>query len=135
MLVQKYGSNTKLADEIGHTAGYISQLINKRRPITEKTARKFEKALGLKEGWFDLPLDEELDHTPGASAAEEADDASRYAILAREIESLPPDLRAVVMISMGRDPDEPLPAEMTESVRRMLDFLADMIRQAREREG
>jgi len=52
-LKNQHGSIAKLAENVGVTAGYISQLLNKHRPITEKTARKIESALGLKENWMD----------------------------------------------------------------------------------
>ncbi len=52
-LVNRHGSIARLADALGLTPGYVSQILNKRRPITEKTARKFERALGLPEYWFD----------------------------------------------------------------------------------
>ena len=52
-LIERYGSSAKLADALGCTPGYISQLLTKRRPVTEKTARKFERTLDLPEYWFD----------------------------------------------------------------------------------
>ena len=52
-LADRHGSIARLADALGCTPGYVSQLLNKRRPITEKTARKFEHTLGLPENWLD----------------------------------------------------------------------------------
>lgn len=52
-LVVKHGSIAKLAENLNVTPGYISQLLNKHRPITEKTARKIESSLRLEENWLD----------------------------------------------------------------------------------
>lgn len=47
LLLKRYRSQAELADALQCTPGYISQLINGTRPFTEKTARKFERALKL----------------------------------------------------------------------------------------
>ncbi len=52
-LLIEYETQEVLADKIGVSPGYVSQLLNGTRPITEKTARKFEKRLNLPEFWFD----------------------------------------------------------------------------------
>jgi transcriptional regulator with XRE-family HTH domain len=57
-LKNRHGSIAKLAENVGVTPGYISQLLNKRRPITEKTARKIETTLMLEQGWLDRVSDE-----------------------------------------------------------------------------
>jgi len=57
LLVQKYENNQKkLAEALDLTPGYINQLLGRVRPITEKSARKFERKLGLDNGWFDNPI-------------------------------------------------------------------------------
>lgn len=55
LVIEHEGMNT-LARKLGMNKGaYISQLLSDPpiRPITEKTARKWERALGLPEYWFD----------------------------------------------------------------------------------
>lgn len=55
LVLEHEGMNT-LARKLGMNKGaYISQLLSDPpiRPITEKTARKWEKALSLPEFWFD----------------------------------------------------------------------------------
>lgn len=52
-LIDKYGGQSKLADKVDVSAGFISQIVTGRRPFTEKSARKFEKQLELPLGWFD----------------------------------------------------------------------------------
>jgi len=52
-LVDKHPNQEELAEELGVSAGYISHLKTGYRPITEKTARKFEKKLRLDPGYFD----------------------------------------------------------------------------------
>lgn len=55
-LVIKYEGMNALARQLGLNRGaYISQLLteNPIRVISEKTARKWEKTLGLAEGWLD----------------------------------------------------------------------------------
>lgn len=59
-----------LARDLGlKTTSYLSQLIHRHRAITERTARTWEKKLGMASGWFDtqheefseaMPLDVEL---------------------------------------------------------------------------
>lgn len=49
------GGQEKLAVKLGVTPGWISQLGTKRRSISEKTARKWEKTLGLAPFWMDQP--------------------------------------------------------------------------------
>lgn len=53
-LIAQWGGPTTLAKKL-RLAGpsYLSQLIGENRPITEKTARKYEAALGLPGGWLD----------------------------------------------------------------------------------
>jgi len=60
-LISKYPTQQKLADEIGVTNGYISQLVRGHREIGEKMARKIEAKLGLADGYLDN--DECLDYT------------------------------------------------------------------------
>lgn len=64
-LVSEKGTQEILADLLGVSPGYISQLTLGTRPITEKTARKYERALGLEAQWFDRPhnpVDDRGDH-------------------------------------------------------------------------
>jgi transcriptional regulator with XRE-family HTH domain len=42
-----------LAKRLGTTKSWLSQLSTGHRPFSEKTARGFEKKLGLSSGWFD----------------------------------------------------------------------------------
>lgn len=60
-LVNDYEGMNSLARRLGLTRGaFISQLLSTPpvRTMGEKTARKWEKALGLAEGWMDLPAGE-----------------------------------------------------------------------------
>lgn len=66
-MIDFYGGQAKLADQVDVSAGFISQLITKRRPFTEKTARKFEDALSLPRLWFDI------DETDGFRNVSETD--------------------------------------------------------------
>lgn len=50
-----YDAQSGLADALGFTAGYINQLLLGTRPITEKSARKFEIKLRLPEFTLDKP--------------------------------------------------------------------------------
>jgi hypothetical protein len=63
-LVDSYGGRGNLAAAVRATTGYIYQLLTAKRPITEKTVAKFEKALSLKPGWFNEPPPKEQDDTP-----------------------------------------------------------------------
>jgi hypothetical protein len=64
-LVDRYGGRGNLASAVRTTTGYIYQLLSAKRPITEKTAQKFEKALSLKPGWFnEQPKDDHDDAPP-----------------------------------------------------------------------
>ena len=57
-LVDEYGSQEKLGEQLGVTPGYISQLVIGHRPITEKTARKYERLCNKPQGWLDnKPID------------------------------------------------------------------------------
>lgn len=55
-LIVQWGGPTSLAEKLKLSGpSYVSQLVGGIRPITEKTARKFERALGLTPGWMDAP--------------------------------------------------------------------------------
>ena len=57
-LMEEHGA-TNLAVELGYSQpSFLSQMAGPTpsREITEKTARKFEKSLGLETGYFDRPL-------------------------------------------------------------------------------
>lgn len=60
MLVSKHGSQEALAHTLGVTPGYISQMLNKTRPITEKTTQKWEEKLGLPPRWFDVDQEDDF---------------------------------------------------------------------------
>lgn len=55
--IEQHGGQAQLAAELDVSPGYISQLMTKRRPFTEKTARKFEETLNLPRLWFDIDED------------------------------------------------------------------------------
>lgn len=65
-LLAQWGGPESLAKKLGWRAGgsYISQLLSGKRPFTEKTAHKIEKAVGLREGALDR------NGEPGESAVE-----------------------------------------------------------------
>lgn len=63
-LIEQYEVQDALADAVGVTPGYISQLRNGTRPLNEKTTEKYEKKLGLPPKWFDV------DHDKGFSEQE-----------------------------------------------------------------
>lgn len=63
-LVLKYEGMNNLARALGLTKGaYISQILSSqlsdknKRVLSEKTARKWERLLGLPVGWMDTPTD------------------------------------------------------------------------------
>jgi hypothetical protein len=57
-LVHQWGGPTSLAKKLRLSGpSYVSQLLSGSRPITEKTARKFEGQLGLAAGWLDADHD------------------------------------------------------------------------------
>jgi len=67
-VVQELGGHAAVAKRLKLAgSSWVSQLIQGIRPFTEKTARKFEKGLGLKSGSLDIPgsLDG-LDRVPGS---------------------------------------------------------------------
>lgn len=53
-LVAKLGGQKELAEMLGVTTGYISQMQTGHRAIGEKTARKIEGAAKLSQGWMDI---------------------------------------------------------------------------------
>jgi len=55
-LIDEWGTQQRLASALAVTPGYINQLVCARRPITEKTARVWEKRLALPVGWIDKSL-------------------------------------------------------------------------------
>jgi plasmid maintenance system antidote protein VapI len=59
-LIDSFDNQNSLAYALGFSPGYINQLVNKRRPITEKTARKIEKKLSLTTGCLDKNYQSEL---------------------------------------------------------------------------
>lgn len=54
-LIAEYESQQALADAVDVTPAVFSQIINKRRNIGEKMARKIEAKLGKPANWFDTP--------------------------------------------------------------------------------
>ncbi|MFM7737795.1 MAG: helix-turn-helix domain-containing protein, partial [Planctomycetota bacterium] len=54
VLVGRHGGASSLAKKVQLSGpSYISQILSGVRPLTEKTARKFEAQLGLPMGWLD----------------------------------------------------------------------------------
>ena len=54
VLVSRHGGTSSLAKKVKLSGpSYISQILSGVRPLTEKTARKFEVQLGLAMGWLD----------------------------------------------------------------------------------
>jgi len=121
----------QLAEAIGKSQSVI-QSLESRDSKKSAHAEALARALGVTLEWLTTgkgPMHADADHALNAKLSDEA----RYLELAQQIERLPPETRAVLMISLGRDPDEPLPKELTESIRRMLDNLADLVRQEHNR--
>lgn len=55
-VVRELGGHAAVAKRLKLAgSSWVSQLIQGIRPFTEKTARKFEKGLGLKQGSLDIP--------------------------------------------------------------------------------
>lgn len=55
-VVRELGGHAAVAKRLKLAgSSWVSQLIQGIRPFTEKTARKFEKGLGLKNGSLDIP--------------------------------------------------------------------------------
>lgn len=57
-LVLRWGGPTALAKKLQWSGSYLWQLIQARRPITEKTARYIEGQLDLSAQWMDVPAGE-----------------------------------------------------------------------------
>lgn len=53
VLVDRYGGQAHLASALGIAPAYLYQMLSGRRPISEKSARKYEKKLSLQDRWFD----------------------------------------------------------------------------------
>ena len=53
ILVDRFGSQTHLASMLGIAPAYLYQMLSGRRPISEKSARKYEKRLSIADRWFD----------------------------------------------------------------------------------
>lgn len=56
-LIEQWDGPTALATKLGYNnASFIVQMAgpSPTRPVSEKTARKFEEQLGLPEGWMDV---------------------------------------------------------------------------------
>jgi plasmid maintenance system antidote protein VapI len=123
ILIEKFGGRVHLAAAIRTTPGYIYQLLTGKRPITEKTARKYERLLSLKPGWFDEGQKEEMDlslfHSPDESEASallmyylQADDRGRKTIIAaarheaelqgeNDLSKLPPARDVTIKVKKG----------------------------------
>jgi len=56
-LLVNYDSKERFAEALGIKASYLYQLLTGLRPISEKTARKFEAALRLPHNWLDQEVD------------------------------------------------------------------------------
>lgn len=57
-VVEELGGHSAVAKRLKLSgSSWVSQLIQGIRPFTEKTARKFEKQLGLKPGYLDQAVD------------------------------------------------------------------------------
>lgn len=56
-IAERVGGNTKLADKLGYSTGFLSQIIgpSAHRTIGEKLARKIEAKLKMKRGSLDGP--------------------------------------------------------------------------------
>ena len=65
-LVERYGSQGRLAKALGHSVGYVHQLNHGIRNIGERSAAKMERKLNLSEGWLSTPAEgqEGLDPEP-----------------------------------------------------------------------
>ena len=54
-LLTQWGGPTSLSRKLKLSGpSYLSQVVGGNRPMTEKTARKWEQQLGLISGWFDV---------------------------------------------------------------------------------
>lgn len=67
-VVRELGGHAAVAKRLKLAgSSWVSQLIQGIRPFTEKTARKFERGLGLKQGYLDqVRSPDELDSVPGS---------------------------------------------------------------------
>lgn len=52
-LINEYGTQEKLGEVIGISTGYVNHMFTAYRPITEKSARRIEKACNKPDGWMD----------------------------------------------------------------------------------
>lgn len=74
-LVELYGSQAALADQMDVTPGYLSQVMRSGRPFSEKTARKVEELLSLPRMWLDI---DELNDYQNVAEVQKATDDSVY---------------------------------------------------------
>lgn len=92
-LFRDHGGASELSRKLGYSnPSFMAQVAgpNPTRNITDKSARRYEKMLGLQEGWMDTPIDEPK--VPVAPAAGAIADVIRLVglIVQEEQVSLPP---------------------------------------------
>ena len=68
--IESYGSIEALSAIADLSPQYISQLKARVRNVGDRTARKFESAMGVDEGIWDHPLDSELTATSHSHSRE-----------------------------------------------------------------
>lgn len=74
-LIEEHGGVSRLAEKLGYASpSFLVQQAgpNPTREVTEKSVRKFEKALGLPEGYLDRPPEPETPAPPASSLNPEA---------------------------------------------------------------
>ena len=94
VLVEDAGGQDALADKLGVSGSYVSQLVSAGRPITEKTARKYEALLSKPPGWMDV------DH----SALRSSFAPSQVSELVNLLLALPPDEAAYWIRTIAEHP-------------------------------
>lgn len=120
-LIHEAGGPSTLAARLGHSGpSYLSQLANAHRPVTEKTARKFEESLGLRPGW----LDEDV-HEPAKLVACPAILGQVVQAVSEELEaqhtSIEPS-RLAAVVTMVYEHSQPLGHVDTDYVRRVVEL-------------
>lgn len=96
-LIVEFGGSGKLAKKLGYTnASYLAQIAgpNPIRPITEKTARRFEQSLGLQIGVLDAP---QTEAPVGRRPAPAAERSSAPVAVAPEVRAVTDILRMVAV--------------------------------------
>lgn len=91
-LIEKHGGVSRLAEKLGYASpSFLVQQAgpNPTREVTEKSVRKFERALGLPEGYLDRPPEAQEQAPTGPASPEVIGDVIRLVGALMQNESIP----------------------------------------------